>query len=59
VGNLSEVDQLDTKLKRVESASLFATPYTRKLPILFRAMYGAMSLVPRFRNMIRLCRYQF
>lgn len=54
-----EVNKLDPKLKRVTELSLFRSSYIQKLPWGFRSFYGLMSLVPRFRNMIRLLRYQF
>ncbi|HTY22470.1 MAG TPA: class I SAM-dependent methyltransferase [Desulfomonilaceae bacterium] len=54
-----EVGQLDPKLKIVTELSLFGSPYVQKLPWTFRLIYGFMSLIPRYENMLRLLRYQF
>jgi O-methyltransferase involved in polyketide biosynthesis len=59
VDDLDEVDKLDTKLKRMTELPLFKSPYFQKLPWEFRSFYNLMSLVPRYRNMMRLLRYQF
>jgi len=59
VDDLNEVDKLDTRLKRMTEVSLFKSPYFRKLPWEFRSLYGLISLMPRYTNMMRLLRYQF
>ncbi len=59
VESLEEVDKLDAKLERVTDLSLFKSPYVRKLPWVFRLFYGSMVLVPQYKNMIRLLRYEF
>ena len=59
VENPEEVDRLDTKLKRMAELSLFKSPYVHRLPWMFRWSYIAISLVPRYKNTIRLLRYQF
>jgi O-methyltransferase involved in polyketide biosynthesis len=59
VDDLSEVDKLDTKLKRITEVSPFSSLYIQKLPWGFRLLYGLISLIPPFKNMLRLLRYQF
>ncbi len=59
VNDLREVDALDPRLKRDAGMSVFRSPYIGKLPMRYRLMYGAMALIPRFRNMIRLLHYRF
>jgi O-methyltransferase involved in polyketide biosynthesis len=59
VNDLREVDALNPKLKRDKAISVFRSSYIGKLPISYRLLYGAMALVPKFCNMIRLLRYQF
>ncbi len=59
VENPEEVDKLDVKLRRVTELSLFRSPYVRKLPWVFRLFFGSLALVPQYRNMICLLRYQF
>jgi O-methyltransferase involved in polyketide biosynthesis len=59
VNDLREVDALDPKLERDKGISVFRSSYIRRLPLGYRLLYGAMALVPKFRNMIRLLRYHF
>lgn len=60
VEDLEEVDQLDPKLTRVTELSLFRSPYIQQLPWGYRLVYRCVSLFPaRYKNMIRLLRYQF
>lgn len=59
VDAICEVDKLDTKLKRITELSLFRSEYIQRLSWRFRLLYGLMSIVPPFKNMIRLLRYQF
>jgi O-methyltransferase involved in polyketide biosynthesis len=59
VNDLREVDALDPKLKRDRSIPVFRSSYIGKLPVGYRLLYGAMALVPKFRDMIRLLHYQF
>lgn len=59
VNDLREVDVLDAKLKRENAISIFHSPFIGKLPIKYQLIYRSMALVPQFRNMIRLLRYQF
>jgi O-methyltransferase involved in polyketide biosynthesis len=59
VNDLQEVDALNSKLKREKAISIFRSSYIGKLPIGYHLLYRSMALVPQFRNMIRLLRYQF
>jgi O-methyltransferase involved in polyketide biosynthesis len=59
VNDIQEVDALDPKLKREIAISIFHSPFIGKLPIGYQLLYRSMALVPRFRNMIPLLRYQF
>lgn len=59
VNEIREVDTLDPQMKRERAISIFQSPYIGKLPIGYHLLYRSMSLVPQFRNMIRLLRYQF
>ncbi len=59
VNEIQEVDALDPKLKREKAISIFYSPFIGKLPIGYHLRYRSMALVPQFRNMIRLLRYQF
>ena len=53
------VDALDSKLKRVDTLSLFASKYMSGLEFRYRLMYAFVRLFPNFKNMIRLLRYDF
>jgi O-methyltransferase involved in polyketide biosynthesis len=59
VGDPRAVDALDSKLKRVDTMSLFASKYISGLEFRYRLMYGLVRLFPNFKNMIRLLRYDF
>ncbi len=59
VEDLEQVDKLDSKLERVTEMPLFRSPYIKKLPWAFRWFYSLLSVVPQYRNMMRLVRYQF
>lgn len=59
VNDIQEVDTLAPKLKREKALSIFHSPFIRELPLGYHLLYRSMALIPRFRNMIRLLRYQF
>lgn len=59
VDDVSTVDCMDPKLRRLDDISVFRSRYARKLPLKYRLTYGTMSVVPTFRDMIRLLRYEF
>jgi O-methyltransferase involved in polyketide biosynthesis len=59
VNDIQEVDALDPTLKREKAISIFHSSYIGKLPIGYHLLYRFMALVPQFRNMIRMLRYQF
>jgi len=59
VDNISEVDKLDPALSRKEALSVFRSPYIKNLSLGSRVLYGLMSCIPKFKNMICLLRYAF
>lgn len=59
VEDLQEINALDAKLERMLAFPLFASPLLRGLSLRSRLFYGAMCLLPRFRNLLRLVRYRF
>jgi O-methyltransferase involved in polyketide biosynthesis len=59
VDDLREVDNLDPKIKRMDVFSLFSSKYVSGLPISSRVMCLFASMIPRFKNMIRMLRYEF
>lgn len=59
VDEIHEVEQLNPNLKRITALSLFTSPYVRKLPFGPRLLLGIMCIIPKYKNMIRLLRYQF
>lgn len=56
VDTVSEVDAMDTRLRRTGTKSVFGSRY---LPPGYRLAYIAVRFVPRVRNAIRLVRYDF
>ena len=54
-----EVDRMDPKLRRTATIPLLQSPYLHHLPWVFRRLYTVMALLPRYRNMMRVLRYDF
>ena len=59
VDDPAAVDGLDPRLKRRAALPLFASPFVGRAPFSTRILYTLMSLVPPFRTMLRLMRYEF
>jgi len=59
VDDLRVVDNLDPKMKRIDSFSLFSSKYTSGLPVSSRMMFVFARMIPNFKNMIRMLRYEF
>ena len=59
VNDIHKVDKLNSKFKRITYLRLFGSKYIHKLPLNFRLIYGVLNLIPHFRNMICLLRYEF
>jgi O-methyltransferase involved in polyketide biosynthesis len=59
VDDINEVEKLNHKLKRVTVLSLLQSRFVKRLPFKFRLLFGLMSLVPQFKNMLQLLRYKF
>ncbi len=59
VDDLHKVDELDPRLRRINSFSVFGSKYVSKLQLKYRLAYSIVNLFPNFRNTIRLLRYEF
>jgi O-methyltransferase involved in polyketide biosynthesis len=59
VNELEAVDALNPRLKRMEAISAFRSVYVKKLSLKFRLLYGSLSTMKQFRNMLRMLRYEF
>jgi O-methyltransferase involved in polyketide biosynthesis len=59
IDKASQVDKLDPRLRLISDLSLFKSPYMQGLPLKFRLLYGLLSIIPRYKNMMRLMRYRF
>lgn len=59
VDDITQVDNLDPKLKGLSVVSFLQSPYTKKLSFGFRLLFGLMAWVPKFRHMLRFMRYRF
>jgi O-methyltransferase involved in polyketide biosynthesis len=59
VDDVSAVDKLDSKIKRIESISVFDSKYVAKVDSKERAVYEIAKNDPKFRDMIRLLHYKF
>lgn len=53
------VEQFDPKLKKEADLSIMEVASVKRLPWRLRVMYTSLRLIPPFRNMLRLLRYQF
>ena len=56
VDDIGEVDRMDPKLRRTTKQNLLTSRY---LPFGYRVIFGSIQVVPRFRNMVCLLRYDF
>jgi len=56
VDDVNEVDRLDPKLRRVANLPLLGSKY---LPLKYRLLFGVAFILPRYKNMMRLLRYEF
>jgi O-methyltransferase involved in polyketide biosynthesis len=59
VEDVEEVDQLDLKMKRIETLSLFESEFIKGLPFMYRTFLGLAAGSKKYKNMIRLLRYEF
>lgn len=59
VDDTSEVKKIDKKLHELNDISVFQSPYVKDLPSGTRLLYSSMAKIPRFRDMLRLLRYEF
>jgi len=59
VDDIREVDALEPRLRRIDDLSVLRTRYRRELSWRYRLVFAAASLVPRFRDILRLLRYEF
>jgi len=57
VDDIGEVDILNSKLKRIETVPLFKSVFTGKLPFGLRSFFGFLALFPKYKNAMRLLRY--
>jgi len=59
VDDLSEVDEINPKLKRIETVPLFKSVFIKRLPFSYRFIFGLLALFPKFKNGMQLLRYDF
>jgi len=59
VDDIRDIDALEPRLRRVDNLSLLRTRYRRELSWRYRLLLAAASLIPRFRDLHRLLRYEF
>jgi len=59
VDNISEVDKLNPKLKRIDVTPLFKSVFIAQLPWVFRFVVGLLTVFPKYKNAMRLLRYDF
>ena len=59
VDDTHSIDALDAKLRRLDDLALVQSPYVRLLPWRLRLSCRAASVRRRYRDMIRLMRYEF
>jgi O-methyltransferase involved in polyketide biosynthesis len=59
VDDVTEVDRMNLKWKRLKYLPLFKSPFVKQLPYKRRFLLGLASFIPKFKNMIGLMQYQF
>lgn len=56
VDDVDKVDELNPKLRRTANLTIFRSKY---LPWKYQLLFGLATIAPRFKNMLRLLRYEF
>jgi len=59
IDDTADIDAIDPRLRKVTELSLMKSAYVRDLPLRYRLAFWAGARVPRFRDMLRLMRYEF
>lgn len=59
VDDINEVDKLNSKLQRVETVPLLKSVFIKKLPFGYRFIFGLLTLFSKYKNGMRLLRYNF
>lgn len=59
VDDIHEIDQLNSKLKRIDVVSRIKSVFVKKLPFGIRMLLGLLSLSSKHKNAMRLLRYDF
>lgn len=59
VNDSKEIDSISPKLKKIEELPLMNSVYVKRLSFKSQLIFGLLSLVPKFRNMMRLMKYDF
>ena len=59
VDDIGDVDKMDDKLKRISTLPLSKSKFMKEIPVIFKVVFGLMNLIPRFKNMIHVLRYDF
>lgn len=59
VEDIEELDKLNPKMKREETLSLFESKYLQKMPFIYRSLLRMAASSKKYKNMIRLVRYEF
>ena len=57
--DVSEVDKLNSKLKRIETIPLLKSVFMKELPFVLRFTFGILTLSPKYKNAMRLLHYDF
>ena len=59
VDDISEVEKLNSKLKRKDAVPIFKSVFIKKLPFAFRFLSVLANLSTKYKNIIQLLRYEF
>ena len=59
VDDVSEVDKLNAKLKRIEVIPLLKSVFMKELPFGLRFIFGLLTCSKKYKNAMRLLRYDF
>ena len=59
IDDISEMDKLNPKLKRIDVTPLFKSVFIIQLPWMFRFIISLLTVFPKYKNAMRLLRYDF
>ncbi|MCL2833497.1 MAG: class I SAM-dependent methyltransferase [Treponema sp.] len=59
INNSEEISKYNINLKKISEVILFRSKYMKYLQLKYRMLYGLITIIPFFKKMIRIMKYEF